>query len=108
MTMAQGKLRKRDFVVLVVIFGLFHLKWSNNFFPKNCPFWESIFFKKYAAKSRKVLTILFAFVLFLFGVCCSMIFYKKKISKETFADELGTNLAEGKIWKFSKIFEISE
>ena len=27
-----------------------------------------------------------------------MIFYKKKISKETFADELGTNLAEGKTW----------
>ena len=26
-----------------------------------------------------------------------MIFYKKKISKETFADELGANLAEGKI-----------
>ena len=24
-----------------------------------------------------------------------MIFYKKKINKETFADELGTNLAEG-------------
>ena len=37
-----------------------------------------------------------------------MIFYKKKINKETFADELGTNLAEGKTWKFSKIFEISE
>ena len=46
---------------------------------------------------KKVLTILFAFILFLFGVCCSMIFYKKKISKETFADELGANLAEGKI-----------
>ena len=30
-----------------------------------------------------------------------MIFYKKKISKETFADELGTNLAEGKILKIS-------
>ena len=34
-----------------------------------------------------------------------MIFYKKKISKETFADELGTNLAEGKTWELSKIFK---
>ena len=56
------------------------------------------------AKSRKVLTILFAFILFLFGVCCSMIFYKKKINKETFADELGTNLAEGKILEIFENF----
>ena len=54
-------------------------------------------------KSRKVLTVLFAFILFLIGVCCSMIFYKKKISKETFADELGVNLAEGKISKVIKL-----
>jgi len=54
-------------------------------------------------KSRKVLTVLFAFILFLIGVCCSMIFYKKKISKETFADELGVNLAEGKISKIIKL-----
>ena len=28
-----------------------------------------------------------------------------QISKDTFADELGTNLAEGKTWKLSKIFK---
>ena len=33
-----------------------------------------------------------------------MIFYKKKINKETFADELGTNLAEGKILEIFENF----